>query len=296
MNFPPPRRAGLILHSLLALLLLGGSAGCLWLALKQAVGSYFLLLLLVSLVLLPPAVLAVYRGYALLRANYTLNRDGLQIRWGLRGEDIPLLDIQWVRPADAMGFRLPLPWFWFPGAILGTRSVEGLGVVEFLASDRRRLLLVATPQRVFGVSPIDPDDFTYAFMRTVEMGSLTPIEPHSTVPTIFLQSVWSDRAARWLLALGLALTLVLLVTASLLAPNLKSVALGYTARGQPVEAGPPEKLLLLPTLAGMTFGANLLLGLMFYRIIRFRPVAYLLWASSITTPLLLLLAILVLVF
>ena len=64
--FTPVRRQGLLLHFGLALLLLGVSAGSLYFATQAAVGAYFMLLLL-SVLLLPPAVLAAYRGYALLR-------------------------------------------------------------------------------------------------------------------------------------------------------------------------------------------------------------------------------------
>jgi hypothetical protein len=41
-----------------------------------------------------------YRAYALLRADYYIDRDSLAMLWGLRVEDIPLTDIEWVRPAS----------------------------------------------------------------------------------------------------------------------------------------------------------------------------------------------------
>jgi len=44
---------------------------------------------------------------------------GLRLRWGLRAEDIPLPEIEWIRPASDLGFHLPKPFLSMPGALLG---------------------------------------------------------------------------------------------------------------------------------------------------------------------------------
>ena len=286
-TFLPPRRNGLILHAVVSVLLLSISLACFSLSLKQQVGSYFLLLLLISLILLPPAALAVYRGLALIRASYTIERDGLRLRWGLRGEDIPLPDIEWIRPASDMGFNLPMPFLHPVGSILGKRNIEGLGVVEFMASEADRMLLIATPRQVFVISPSDPSEFIFAFQRSTELGSLAPLASNSTQPAAFLQGVWSDLPARILLLSGLVISLILFITVSLIVPSQNSISLGFDGRGAPMDPGPPERLLLLPVLAGMVYAVDLLLGLLLYRMPENRPVAYLLWTGSVMTPILL---------
>lgn len=291
--FQPPRRTGLLIHSGLTILLLGGSAASLIAALNQEAGSYFVLLLLLSLVLLPPAVMAIYRGYALLQARYSLERDGLRLRWGLRGEDIPLSEIEWVRPAADLGYRLPLPPFSVPGAILGKNTLKDLGTVEFMASETATLLLVATAARVFAISPGDPRRFMRNFQRAMELGSLTPLESHSTIPAAFLQSVWSNRLARALLSASTALTLILFILTGVAIPSLSGVSLGYDLNGEPLAPSAPQSLLLLPTLAAMALAGNILLGLYFYRKVDRHPAAYLLWTSGIITPLLLIVAVLI---
>ncbi len=135
VDFNPPRRRGIFLHLGVALLLLAGAGGGLYYALGQQAGAYFLLFMVVAVVCMLPLPLIAYRGYALLRARYTLERDGLRIRWGLRTEDIPLNTIEWVRPASELGNTLHLPPFSVTGAILGKREVADLGTVEFLASE-----------------------------------------------------------------------------------------------------------------------------------------------------------------
>lgn len=289
--FSPPRRSGLIFHAAVSLLLGGAGGTAFWLALQQEVGVYFMLWMLFSVLFLAPLPLILYRAYALVQARYILDRDGLRIRWGLRAEDIPLPDVEWIRPANEMGFDLPLPRLSWIGAILGTRTVEGLGKVEYLAADINNMLLVATTGRVYAISPADIGLFQRTFQRTIELGSPSPIKSYTAVPAVFFRTVWSDFAARFLLLGGLFLTIVLFVAVILVIPMRSQVSLGFDALGVPQPAGPSERLLLLPILGGFTFVMDSILGLFWYRLPSRRPAAYLLWVGSILTPLFLLTAV-----
>jgi len=293
--FLPVRKKGLILHISAATVLVTSGGAAFWFALQQQAGSSFLFLLAVSIALLAPLTIVVYRGYALLKASYSLERNGLHLVWGLRSEDIPLADVEWVRPADELGFHLPVPALSWPGAILGMRTVEGLGVVEFMASDAGNLLLITTPDKIYVISPDDPLAFMGAIQRTMELGSLTPIRHQSARPAAYLQSVWSDRLARIFILTGLGLSLALFVLVTLLISGRDAISLGYDIYGQPVEPGPAESLLLLPVLCGFTFTADLIAGLFFYRWEDQQQVAYTLFASTILTPLLLIIAALLMI-
>ena len=161
--FSPSKRNGLLFHgSLLAALAVISTWGFVNLS-HTTIGENFVTYLLVGLIAFAPIPWIGYRAYALLRAEYVLNRDGLELRWGLRDEAIPLNDIEWVRPVHDLTHRLRLPSMSVPGAILGLRRHPDLGVVEFIASDRKNLLLVATAKRVFAISPARPLDFTQTF-------------------------------------------------------------------------------------------------------------------------------------
>lgn len=293
ITFLPPRRRALFLHALAAIVFLAGSAFSFIFALQQQGEGIFVVLLLVSLVLFIPLPVLSYRAYALYNASYTLERDGLRIRWGLRAEDIPLTEIEWVRPASDLGFRLPLPPLSFPGAIIGLRKVEELGEVEFLASDTKTMLLVATPQKVYAISPEDTRSFVRTFQIAMEMGSITPLTAYSAEPAAFARRVWDDRPARIFLIIGLVLTIALLVLVGLTIPNRTAVSLGFDAQGFPLEPVPSQQLLLLPVLGIFAFIANFTLGLFFYRRESDRPVAFILWISSAFTPSLLILATLI---
>lgn len=262
------------------------------LATSDAAGLDFLLHMMIALVLLAPLPVVLYRLYALLSAVYELRREGLQIRWGLRREDIPLNDIEWIRPATELGFRLPMPWLRWPGAILGTRKVVELGAVEFMSADLAHMLLVATPEKVYAISPDDINGFMALFRQMNELGSLAPLEPQSVYPRLLVGRVWEDRRARLLILSGFVVGLILLGVVSIAIPNLETIAwltLGSTA--------PSERLLLLSVLAGILWLVDLVSGIFIYR--RggdMRLAAYLLWGTSALTGLLLLAAALLFIF
>ena len=105
------------------------------------------------------------RVYKLLTTRYMLGRGGLALRWGLRREVIPMPALNWIRPVTDFQTKLPLPLGALPGLIFGARKVLGLGVVEYAASDRRALLLVAASGRYFAISPRDPETFLSLYDR-----------------------------------------------------------------------------------------------------------------------------------
>jgi hypothetical protein len=138
--------------------------------------------LFIGILAFAPIPFLGYRAYALLKADYYIDRDSLAILWGLRVEDIPLTDIEWVRPASDLTTPLALPRFRLPGAVLGTRRHPDLGAVEFIASSTRNLILIATSKHVFAISPQAPA--CPHICAQIELGSLALRKLHqSTHPS-----------------------------------------------------------------------------------------------------------------
>ena len=195
-HFPPSKRRGMLVHGTLILVLaVIAAVGFVFLS-RAEVGPIFLASLLASLLAFAPIPFLGYRAYSLWRADYHLDRDSLALSWGLRVEDIPLTDIEWIRPADDLTHALVLPSFSLPGALLGVRRHSDLGIVEFLASDRKHLLLVATAKRVFVISPENPAALAQTFARATELGSLTPTEAKSVYPSFVITQAWESALAR----------------------------------------------------------------------------------------------------
>ncbi|HVN53997.1 MAG TPA: PH domain-containing protein [Anaerolineaceae bacterium] len=298
-QYPPPRRDGLIFQIGLSLILLAAGSYCMFQATIARIGGPFLIYLVLALLFFAPVPVLLYRAYSLIGATYVLERDGLRLHWGLRSEDIPLPEIEWVRLASDLPSlyvsqgrsrpkTIPLPLVHWPGALNGTRNVEGLGPIEFIASSQRGLILVATPRRIYAISPAQPDEFLKAFNRITELGSLSPLASRSVYPTFLLTRVWTDVLARVLLAADFFLALALLFWVILVIPTRPAISLGFTPGGLPGESGPVERLLLLPVLDGLAFLASFLAGLYFYRRPDQKLIAYFVWAGNLLAAVLLL--------
>jgi len=243
-------------------------------------------------VLFAPLPLLGYRLYSLMNAVYTLSREGLMVRWGLRREDIPLGAIEWIRPASEIGFRLPLPWLRWPGAIIGRRSVPELGIVEYLSADVQHMILVATPDKTFALSPENLKGFMATFQQVNELGSLMPLDAQSVYPSVFIGRLWEDPLGRWLVISGFGIGLFLLVGVALTVPWL-----GEIDWIDPGTTAPGERLLLLPVLNGLIWLLNLGTGMLLYRRGKDqRLAAYLVWGTSILTGVLLVIGSLAMIF
>lgn len=294
-HFPPSKRFGLLVHGAIILALAGISGWAFFNLTRAQVGPSFVNFLLIGIIAFAPIPFFGYRAYALLRADYYIDRDSLAILWGLRVEDIPLTDIEWVRPASDLSTPLALPRFRLSGAVIGTRRHPDLGLVEFIASNSRNIILIATSKRVFAISPKDAASLVRTFARATEMGSLSPAEPVSVYPSFIVTQAWQTPIARFLWVSGLLLNLGLIVWVGILIPTLNQIPFGFDAFGAPNDPTASSRLILLPLLSMALFISGLIAGLYFYRWDHTRPLAVILWVSSAVSALLFLTAVLFLV-
>jgi len=295
--FTPARRFGQLFHIFAVALLSAGVVWGLWQASQALIGPVFLLYLLPVLLAVAAFPILAYRAYALQSGTYVLERDGIRLRWGLRYEDIPMNTVLWVHPASDMSAPLPLPWLRWPGALFGIRRLPGADSagatteVEFMASGARVLVLIATTERIFAISPADQGAFLNTYQRFTEMGSLSPLTGRSVHPTFLLGQVWAAKPARILLLLGLSLCLILIIWVSLAIPTRSEVHMGFYPDGSPGDLVPAVRLFLLPVISIFFFMIDLFLGLFFFRRPAGRPLSYLVWGSGALTPILTLFAL-----
>jgi hypothetical protein len=292
--FPPSKRMGLLLHGTLLLALAGVSAWGFWHLSGSGAGPSFVLFLVLAVVAFGPMPLLAYRAYALYRAQYTLDRDSLELRWGLRSEVIPLADIEWVRSPQDLVHPLKAPVLFLPGAILGLRRHRDLGLVEFLASSRRDLLLVATPRKVFAISPKAPLDFLGTFARAVELGSLGEARSQSLYPSFVFANAWQSGWVRYLWLAALFLNLGLAAWVRLLIPSSPTVVLGLQP-GRSPDAVPSVQLVILPLVSSFLSLLGWIAGLYFYRWGKRQAISFALWGSCAASSLLFLLSVLFIV-
>jgi hypothetical protein len=196
-DYPPPRK-GLTLQVTFIILASLTVLVFAILASREPIGFRFTIYILVAALAFFPLPFLVYWLYSLFRANYSLDREKLTLSWGLRVEQIPVAEVEWVRPVEAQATPLALPFFHLPGAISGVRHHPDLGQVEFLASDSKTLLLVATNRRVFAISPLNTAGFMQDIQHAIELGSLSPAAPKSVYPTFVVVQAWESMLARYL--------------------------------------------------------------------------------------------------
>ena len=282
--FRPIRNRGIAVHLGALLLNLAAVGFLVILAFSQSIRGFFILYLVASILVFFPVPFVAYRLFALLRASYTVFREGISIQWGVRSEEIPMQDIEWVRMADDLAFELPLPKFVVQGAVLGLRKHRDLGLIEFIASTADPMVLIATPERIYAISPSDPEGFFNAIYRNMELGSIEQIQPKSSRVELLVGSLFGDKLARNLILFGSFLSIGLLVTVSFIIPTRETIPLGFNPIGQTAETSPSERLLLLPVLSLLMLFADLGLGSYLYRKAGYRIAAYFAFASSLIMP------------
>lgn len=279
----PPRRAGYIFH-LIAITGLIGLAGLfINQAVQSSLGPLFLFFLLGALFIATPVPALLYRLYGLYRSSYTLEREGLRIIWGLREEDIPMTEIDWVRLDTTLDRPLELPKIRWPGGLLGTRKNRDMGEVEFLAARQNGLVLIGAKKKVYAISPRDQKAFIQAFRHQIELGVLKPIAARSVYPSFLLAEVWKSKLTRTLMLAGLGLSLSLLAWVALAVPNRENISLGFAPNGALLPPVPGVQLFLLPIVNAIFFLANFIGAVYFFRRDGKHPMMYLMWGGSVVT-------------
>lgn len=280
-EFPPPRQPGITVLVVLILFCLSLIAIAVWQMNEvSAGGERFVVALLLALAGLLPLPWLAYHLYALQNAVYLLDRDKLTLRWGLRLEQIPIADVEWVRPAGAQT-HAPHPPLHLPGLILGRRRHAPWGEVEFLASNAQNLLFVGSARRVYAISPANASAFLTAFRRVLESGSLIAAPAQSVYPSFVVAQAWHSPWARFCWTAAFLVNLGLLLWTGWLMASLPRVSLGFLPNLQPAEPVPGEYLLLLPVISLFFLFAGWVAGLFLYRRAEQRPLAHTLWLGNL---------------
>jgi len=289
MVFQTDRRRGIALGIMfLAAVLIVAVTGVVQLS-RAPISVLVLVWVGLPIVMSPIAIFLLYRLYGVLTSSYRLDRDGFYLEWGLAREQIPIHAIAGVYSATEFSPHLtPSSGFWWPGCMVGRREIPGKGVVEFFAtSDSDGLVILRTGERLLAISPPDPAAFNQAFIEATRMGALQRIEQISRRPAFLSELIMADRRANLLLASGLILPFLLLGLLAIRIPTLPTaVPFGFGVEGDVSVFVPPARLLLLPLISGLCYFTNALVGVLAYRRIEERPLAYALWSISIVVTLL----------
>lgn len=290
VEYLPFRKKGLLIYGAAIVVLLGGGITAMIFAIRGS-GWLFAVLLIAALLQLGAAPLLGYRLYGLLNGSYTLTREGVQIRWGLRVETIPMRSIEWARGFESIGLEVALPRAHWSGIVVGNGYSRELGEIEFLGDDPDSLILIAARQKVYAISPESPNEFLRDLRDRMESGSLYPLSAETVLPSTFISRLWDDRAARGLIAGGLLFNLGLVILVQLIIPMQEMISIGFDSQGNPLPATPTSGLNLLSVFSFLFFFLDLGLGYYFFRKAEHKPIAYMLWGAGLVVPIFLMLAL-----
>ena len=212
----------------------------------------------IGLLLLVPLALAVYRIITIATTVYSLSREALEVKWGLRRELIPMREITWVHPVSDYETPLPLGFTLFKGSYYREKVINGLGKTLFVATAPDQMVLIKLSQAYLVVSPQDELAFTESYKQLSQLGSLKKIDPESENLTMLWRRVMDDQQAKRLLLGGTVSFLVLLLSTAIIVGLLQQVV------WVSMETVPSSRLFLL-ALIGLFFSfLNTLIGLFLY--------------------------------
>lgn len=256
----------------------------------QQLGPLFFISFLFALMLFLPIGFFGYRLYALLSASYELTRNSLHLRWGLRSETIPLTDISWIKTPAELNLDVPWPFLPTPGAYIGKVTICDGDEVEFMASSLKTMIFIGTPTTIYGISPRLPSLFMTAYERMLQLGILTEAERRTVQPADWFVSSFKNRVARISAMVSILLIALLSFWLGFRLNRVSTVQFGWTAAGTLRSPMPVANVLILPTLSGLAWAMNFILGVRLYRSDRLRKTAEIVWGASIPICVLFLIA------
>lgn len=284
MVFYPPRTTGLLISGGGLLALLAIDAGLLAVLRGNPLSVPGFLSLLLLAASLPAIAWLLYRGDGLLRSRYVLSRNAIVVEWGSRRIVLPMPLLDEVRAGSGVDAPLRPRGLVWPGSVVGTASVEGVGEVEFLAAVEQKpgLVLLRHADAWLAISPGDPAAFLAALHGFRAEGPEEDVTPESVLPAAMRWELLHDRLALALIGAGALSALLLVGYLAAIANQLPpQIALHFDGQGQPDRFGPPTGLLILPLIAGLTWLVNTLGGAWLHRRASERAGAYLLLGATL---------------
>lgn len=280
--FYPVRWRGLLVQSAVLVLTVFLTGGGIWLALRGVNSLTVYGGLGLAMIGLALTLWRLYQLYALLVAAYQVTETAVYLRWGLHEEIIPINDLLWARSE-----RLAAPALALPGSVVGRRKHPQYGEVEFLAAERRPLVLLASSERLFAISPAQPAVFLNALQQALQLGRRGALAAQSRRPRDWLWRPLQEPLLRFLAVFTLLVLVGLPIWLGQLLRVGASVAAGFDAYGQPLAARPLSGMLWLYAFGLAIALVDGVVGLLLYAEPRWRPWTRLLWlAAALMTALL----------
>jgi hypothetical protein len=266
--YQPPRALGLMVGAVLIAWAVGIAALLMLGTLGQPFGLLTLGTSLVIATCLGVAAVFAYWTYSLATLSYSLDRNGLVIRWGITRQVIPLGAIERLVPGTSVGVPSVQGVSWM-GYHIGHAEIARIGNVLFYSTHQtpEQVLYVMTTERNYAISVPDPAAFARQIQVRQDLGPTAEVTHHVERTLSSMQGFWSDRMG-W----ALGGTAIAMCAISWLALVLQYGDLPETVRVffPPAEVNPLSEtnakdiLISVPRAATVVLAINLVAGVLMY--------------------------------
>ncbi|MEI7924610.1 MAG: PH domain-containing protein [Chloroflexota bacterium] len=268
MFYQPPRALGLMVGAVLIAWSIGIAALLVLGMLGQPFGLLTLGTSTVIAACLGVAGVFAYWTYSLATLSYSLDRNGLVIRWGILRQVIPLGSIERLVPGTSVGVPQVQGVSWM-GYHIGRAEIARIGNVLFYSTHQtpEQVLYVMTTERNYAISVPDPAAFARQIQVRQDLGPTAEVTHHVERALSSLQGFGEDRLG-WILAaaaLGVcALAWLLLALQYGGLPETVHVFFPPAEVNPLSDTNPRGILITVPRAATIVLAADLIVGVVMY--------------------------------
>ena len=283
MTFHPPRTLGLTVGTCLTL----WSVGITILFINFAVSENFSVTTIIfssfAFCMGCIAILFAKWNYSLATMEYSLDRNGLVIKWGGTIQIISLNSINSIIPASSAGLPKISGVSW-PGNYIGNGTLAALGNIQCYITEKQsdKVIYLVTEKNTYGISIENPRKFAQEVQIRKNLGALISLESHAQRIPSFWGSLSIDIHLRYLLTLsflsGLLMWLFFAIQFQNL-PNQINVHFPLYVQNEIISFRSKNSLFALPHAASIILLCNLAIAFFLYKTTKF--VSYLFLLTTI---------------
>lgn len=281
MEFRPHRSLGVLTGGAASVLALALMLALVVRGLTQPVSGGVVALYAAAAALLAVGLAFAYWTYCCATLRYSIDRNGLVIRWGDVRQVIPMGKIERLVPGrEVSSVRLRgVSW---PGHRAGQGEAADLGPVICYSTHTspEELLYVVTPDVTYALSVGDDVAFADALQTQQRLGSLIALPQGVQRTALAAQAFWLDRVAQTLALAAVAGFFLMAFYVFREYPSLPhSLELPFPALSGVIRVGSKEELLGLPLAGAGLLLLNLAAGFVLHS--WERMVGYLLFGAAL---------------
>ncbi|MGH2538004.1 MAG: PH domain-containing protein [Candidatus Promineifilaceae bacterium] len=281
----PSRSPGRAVGVLLLVCLIALDISLLTLLLTEPITLVSFLWGLLLLASAPGLMTIVFWTRNLGAARYLVEGNTLIIDWGRLSHRVSLSQIESFHPGREVSLTGRFRGLRWPGYMVGNGQVAVAGrelpAVFYASRPLEQQVVLVTPARAIGLSPVDPAEFSACLEALRDLEGEAAAEASGPSLRFPGWQLWQDRTALGLAGLSVGLNLALFAYLSSLFSRLPAeVPLHFSRSGSVDRVGGPGNFFLLALIGLLAWLVAAGLAWFFYAVRGERPLGYIVWGSA----------------